>query len=1082
MYFKKLELAGFKSFGEKTVLHFEPGITAVVGPNGCGKSNIFDSIRWCLGEQSIKSLRGSKMEDVIFNGTETTPAQNMAEVSLTISNEAKILPIDYEEVTITRRLFRTGESEYLINNNLMRLKDINELLMGTGIGAESYSLVEQGKIDLVISSRPEDRRLVFDEATGVSKYKAKKREANNKLEDTDNNLLRVNDIIVEVKRQIGSIERQASKARRYKEIFEQLKTAELKFSTYELKKTSSELTMLAEMIKNSHEEENLLNKQLEELDAKLISHQKELQELDSSLTALREDIRQQENTKEQKHQHIRLNLERINDLKKHADSLNAQKEQLTQKISSHENNVSELTDQFLSLHQVYAQKEAVYKKRETAFETLNQTIDTLLTENKKNRENIFNVSLKETQINNELGETTTSLHTLLARQKRLETEKIKTNQEHEEFVRQLQALAADVNHKKETLRAITASLDSLRKEKVQREQTLKSREEFLRGLENEKLSLNSQAQFLKELKLKYDQMPEASRGILEIPAIPKENISGIIAHAKSVQFDENTRTYRVECELKFISFDLGLLESRIQELGRQIEETILGMSEQEKDLMELLGRMQTTEDHFQEQKGQLLNMEAVLSNLTSNDRKLTDELSLMGIELDEVLADLHKSKDAQMRLKNELSACKAENANLEARISENIQNINSHTSTKEKMLVELTELKTELTNQKGTEEALEAKLNFFKKALEDDQATLYQNDQDVQESCQKIEQLSAENTSLEEQINASTEIAQSKTKELDHLSATRTESLNGLDFVQKQIIDVEEKSDSLKEDVHRTQMQEQELNFKRINIKNRIVQAYSIDLDQTPVPEADIQGLAVEDLNQQITTLKDKVESFGTVNLVAIEELEELKNRFDFLTQQQNDLLQAKDSLQKAIQKINRTTRKMFLETFALVADEFKNHFKLLFGGGDARLFLIDEEDVLESGIEIICRPPGKKLQNISLLSGGEKALSAIALIFAIFKTKPSPFCVLDEIDAALDESNIGRFSRMLGDFAKTSQFIVITHNKKTITMSHMMYGITMEQSGISKIVSVKLQENNISSRTKSVQPSTDKELTSEPA
>ncbi|MGE5279968.1 MAG: chromosome segregation SMC family protein, partial [Deltaproteobacteria bacterium] len=305
MYFKKLEIVGFKSFAERTVLHFEPGITAVVGPNGCGKSNIFDSIRWCLGEQSIKSLRGAKSEDVIFNGTETAEAGSMAEVSLTLSNEAKILPIDYDEVTISRRIFRSGESEYLINNNTVRLRDINDLLMGTGIGAESYSLVEQGKIDLVISSKPEDRRLVFDEATGVSKYKVKKKEAMRRLEETDNNLLRVNDIIAEVRRQINSIERQASKARRYKEVFDKLKDLELKLASIELRTAGAERTMVLEMLKQAQTEEAAAQAQLQSLDEQVIAQKNRLQELDGQLNDLKEEMATLENTSIRNEQHIR---------------------------------------------------------------------------------------------------------------------------------------------------------------------------------------------------------------------------------------------------------------------------------------------------------------------------------------------------------------------------------------------------------------------------------------------------------------------------------------------------------------------------------------------------------------------------------------------------------------------------------------------------------------------------------------------------------------------------------------------------------------------------------------------------------
>ncbi len=1060
MYFKKLEITGFKSFVDKTTFHFEPGITAIVGPNGCGKSNIFDSVRWCLGEQSIKSLRGARMEDVIFNGTETVPAQSAAEVSLTLSNEAKILAIDYEEVTITRRLFRSGESEYLINNNPVRLKDINDLLMGTGIGAESYSLVEQGKIDLVISSKPEDRRLVFDEATGVSKYKAKKKEALKKLEEMDNNLLRVNDIITEVKRQIGSIERQASKTRRYKEIFEKLKTTELKYSSLELKALKTELAVMTQMSKKSFEEEQQLNKQLQDLDSKLMLQQKQLQELDAKLSALKDETSNFENINILDHQHINLNQERIIDLNKHAEILTSQKEELKLKIAGHEKNIAELSEQLLSFHQIFSKKEQGLKEREKTLETLVRDIDEAQNEIKTLKTRIFDLKVSETQINNQLNENASTMHTSLARQKRLEVEKIKTEEESSDVLKNLETVKGEIASEKDKISNITKRLDTVREEKGTQENSLKSLEETLRKLENEKLSFQSQIEFLKELKLKYDDMPGAKNGILEIQEVPAEKISGIIAHAREVEFFKDTKTYRIRCELKFISFDLEGLDAKSKEISSEIENLIRQMSEKEKKLMDILKEIQTVEDEHQQERLVLTNKEAIFLNLSDNARKIQDEVSMITLELSEVNETLTASKEKESHLKNELASIQSQNTATEERINENLNRINQNSSSREKTLVEIAQLKTELSNQKAKEETLQGNLNFFQNARESDSRTVNLNDREIQGSLEKIQELNDEAASLELQIRAREEEIKSKTKEHSKLNSVRTEEVNGLDFTQKQIIDLEEKTDKIKEDNHHTQMQEQELNFKYAAIKNRILQSYNVNLDEMPLADEATEAINMEELQQEIAALKEKVESFGTVNLVAIEELEELKNRHDFLTQQQNDLLLAKDSLQKAITKINRTTRKMFLETFQIVAEEFKNYFKLLFGGGEARLFLIDEEDVLESGIEIICRPPGKKLQNITLLSGGEKALSAIALIFAIFKTKPSPFCVLDEIDAALDESNIDRFSRVLLDFSKTSQFIVITHNKKTIVRANVMYGITMENSGISKIVSVKLHEN----------------------
>lgn len=1060
MYFKKLEISGFKSFAEKTVLHFEPGITAIVGPNGCGKSNIFDSMRWCLGEQSIKSLRGSKSEDVIFNGTETTPAKNMAEVSLTISNEAKILPIDYDEVTITRRLFRSGESEYCINNNPVRLKDINEMLMGTGIGAESYSLVEQGKIDLVISSKPEDRRLVFDEATGVSKYKAKKKEAAKKLEETDNNLLRINDIIVEVKRQIGSIERQASKARRYKEIFDRLKEMELKLSSFELKNLKAELSMLTEMARSSQLEEVGLNTQLQALDNRLISQQRELQELDNKLSELKGEISEHENIVIRNRQHINLDQDRLIDLGKHIDILTNQKNQLKLKIDSHQKNISELSGQLASHHDVFSRKETDCRSKEEGLQGLVATIEACQNENKDAKQKIFDLNFEETRTSNLLNESASNIHTYIARQRRLQTEKIKTEEENSELLSTLQQVDTEISTERQRIQDVTNRCDAVRSKKAALEDTLKQMEGDLRHLENEKLGLKSQAEFLKELRLKYDSMPEAKYGVFEIQQIPEGKITGIIAHAREVVYQETTKTYRVTCELKFISFDLDLLEARINDMAGQIEQMIRTMQEKEHELMAVVNELKIAEEELQQEKFNLTNKEAVQTNLCDNARKIQDELSVIRLELDEVNENLTKTQAAEKTQKEALEATKNQIVLLESLINDNHNKVNAAISSRENILVEIAQLKTELANQQAQQDALQSNLNFFQEGLAQDTNTWNLSQQEIATCEQKTQELTAEIAALESEIQAQEAQTEAKTKEHRSLSQVRIEEVNSLDFVQKQIIDVEEKIDKVKEDNHRYQMQEQELNFKHANIKTRILQTFNVDLDETPVTLDETQPLDVASLTADITALREKVEGFGTVNLVAIEELEELKNRFDFLTQQQSDLLMAKDSLQKAILKINRNTRKMFLETFQMVAEEFKNYFRLLFGGGEARLFLLDEEDVLESGIEIICRPPGKKLQNITLLSGGEKSLSAIALIFAIFKTKPSPFCVLDEIDAALDESNIDRFSRMLGDFAKTSQFITITHNKKTISRAHVMYGITMEHSGISKIVSVKLHEN----------------------
>jgi len=585
MYFKKLDIAGFKSFAERTVLQFEPGITAIVGPNGCGKSNIFDSIRWCLGEQSLKALRGSKSEDVIFNGTETVEASNMAEVALTLSNEAKILPIEYDEVTITRRLFRSGESEYLINNNPVRLRDITDLLMGTGIGAESYSLVEQGKIDLVISSRPEDRRLVFDEATGVSKYKAKKKEAMRKLEETDNNLLRVNDIIAEVRRQINSIERQASKARRYKEVYERLKGADLKVASLELKNAADEQTVVRQMLKKAQEEETAWQKELEELDARAIAQKNKIQELEGRLAELKDETTARENTNIRNDQHIRLNQDRVFDLKRRIEAVEAQRQPLKARMEAHEKNIADLTAQIDAHRASYAGQEENLKVREEELAATSTMIEASLKENKELKARLFDLNLQETRSRNALTEATASLHTLRARQRRLETEQIKTEEENRELSRQLQGLLAEISERKGVIASRQESLQAKEKEKTAREQALKELETSLRELEKEKLGLQSQIEFLKELRLKYDGMPDAEEAVITVKKRPATDISGIIAHAREVTFEESAQAWRIRCDLKFISFDWETLEARIAEIGRGIEQGVRQIQERERELL-----------------------------------------------------------------------------------------------------------------------------------------------------------------------------------------------------------------------------------------------------------------------------------------------------------------------------------------------------------------------------------------------------------------------------------------------------------------------------------------------------------------
>ena len=1056
MYFKKLELLGFKSFAEKTTLHFEPGITAVVGPNGCGKSNVFDSIRWVLGEQSVKSMRGSKMEDVIFNGTESIPALGYAEVSLTFSNETRALPIEYDEVTITRRLYRSGESEYLLNKIQVRLKDITELILGTGIGAESYSLVEQGKIDLILSSRPEDRRIVFDEAAGISKYKSQKRETLRKLEDTDANLLRINDIITEVKRQINSLERQAAKARRYKEVFERLKDIEGAMAAYQLNKHQAQISGLNSQLNHFLEQEKQDTQTLSELNQELNKSREELNNLESALESLRVQANNTDNAISINSQQQGFNQERITGLKARITAINGQKAEGQEKIIRDEEKIRGFKAALSGLLQELEGKKAQETKADTELEEISSSISNSQANLKQAKSKVLEHAAQEAAIHNQLQKSSAEFNQAIARKKRLDIEKIKAGEELIAISQNLKSAqeAEDASQQKflqqkEACQGLNQELNS----SIQEKEGLSLR---LQNLENEKAALESQKEFLSTLKLRYENITESSPAVVYLDSLSNDKISGIILKIEAIERTPDAK-YKATGLAKPISLDPQEIINKIEKLKSELEQIKSEIDNKTSLINSLNERLSASEGALREAELEYNTHKNKRENISQHSDKLKEEFEIIALDAQEVNSQL-ESLSAEEKLLNEnlLKVKEASKANQQA-IERAGEEISQRNSLRETILLNLTQLRTEIS---GFQEKISS-CQETQKILEDawlkDKSILESLSQEEDSSHRRIQELQASSSGLEAEIEnlkkqkaALEEQLSGKTSLLGQIKVSFSDRGNDISK-RKDILDAN------KAKIYEIQMQLQQVSFLESGILERMQQVYKIGKEE-------IQSRFKEDFNtdetsREIELLKTKLESYGQVNLVAIEEFDELRQRFDFLTNQQSDLIKSKESLHEAILKINRTTRKMFLETFEKLVVEFKNYFRLLFGGGDAQLFLQDEQDVLESGIEIVCRPPGKKLQNVLLLSGGEKAMSAIALLFAIFKVKPSPFCVLDEIDAALDEANVDRFSRMLVDFTNQSQFIVITHNKKTIANANIMYGITMEKAGISKIVSVKLAQ-----------------------
>ncbi|MCM8800982.1 MAG: AAA family ATPase [Candidatus Omnitrophica bacterium] len=1056
MYFKKLELIGFKSFLEKTIFHFDPGITAIVGPNGCGKSNIFDAIRWVLGEQSIKSLRGSEMQDVIFNGTDSKEPLSMAEVSITFDNKSKFFPIEHDELVITRRIFRSGESQYILNKAEVRLKDILDLLMGTGIGAESYSLVAQGKIDLILSSKPEDRRLVFDEASGITRYKAQKKEAMRKLEETEQNLLRVNDIINEVRRQINSLQRQADKARKYKEIFEELKDKEIKLALLNKKILEENKKELLNQLKELESEETRLSEIILKEESSFNNRQEELKELEEKIMELKNQMLNLSNSIVRNKEHIDFNREKIKELDDQQCYLEQQINQLKDRLILDEEKLNSAQKEYQAIQGNIQEKTGILQDKEAELKNLNLSIKETEELISKTKKEILDFVSRITSIKNEITDLLSKEKILLARKRRLEIEKEKTTQERLVIEEELNKLNQELMILENDFKDLNEKISTLKTQKESESKYLDEINLKIQECEKQISALISQRDFLKRLKSEYEGIEEALNAVVYLDRCP-EDLTGLVIKIKESEgIKKEEAGFRLIGEAKPVDLDTERIEERLNRLQEELSCLKTNQQTKQAHLKQIDIDINRIEDSLHNQEMNLVNKKTSYQVLLEDFNKIKQEEDLIDLELAEVDFELKTLNEKKDNLLLNLNSLEEKERQAEQLINQKQESINLNIRLKEELLIIITQTKTELDALQKRIDSDWVTLKIFQDTISQQQENLKNLEEQVQDNNIKRSSLVKEIKEWEEKINQEKEelqkidnLLKEKQKNYQVLWDGSADVIKGMEIRRKHL-------DDLRNRIHQLKMQYKEIDFKSQSIKDRILQAYNIELDTVlDYPE----GLYESDLSKDIQVLKQKLDSLGTVNLVAIEEYDELKKRYDFLNQQQNDLVSAKKSLQDVINKINRTTRKMFLETFEQIKVEFRNYFRLLFNGGDVQLFLIDEEDPLESGIEIICRPPGKKLQNVLLLSGGEKALSAIALLFAIFKVKPSPFCVLDEIDAALDEANIDRFGRILQEFAKTSQFIVITHNKRTIANADVMYGITMEESGVSKVVSVKFAQ-----------------------
>ncbi len=1235
MYLHSLELFGFKSFAPKTVLQFHRGVTCVVGPNGCGKSNVLDAIRWVLGEQSAKALRGGEMADVIFSGTDSRSALGMAEVSMNFAECEQQLGVDWSEVTITRRVFRDGSSEYLLNKTPCRLKDIHSLFMDTGIGRSAYSIMEQGKIDQILSSRPEDRRAIFEEAAGITRFKSQKKEALRKLEATEANLIRLDDIIKEVKRQIGSLQRQAGKARRYQTLLSELKVFETHSAQRQWENYDRQRVEGSEELGSFQSRQSQLELEIEEGESSLSVQRSALTEMEEKLEVsrravgdLRTRISNHENriifnrekvaefegliaryqgeaisgrerlqVAEAAMRDADIELEQITELLavelRHMEEKQAAAASLSGQRGDSESAMHRVGHEVQRLeHRVSAvrgQLSAVAQQREGAearLGILQAELDQLgeaatraesgLNEARnrvlETEESLSRRALELTEVEGNLrlstmgmataeGEIRQLERTLSEKASRLDvlkglveagegfsagTQTVLKGLDNPEFFKPAidGALAQFIRVEPEYVAAVEAAFGAHLQAVVMRDAS--KAEHILKTLRANKwgravLALRDVAQSLEHNAAVENQrermLPEGALGWLIEKIQVQPEVQGVVekllsfavlvpdletalrfgprrgwswvtlngdvltgdgmlyggldsGEASASMLERRNAIQSLEGDVSDLAVQIRMKQS----VRDQIQAQFTALQAQQEEAREA---RQTAQLSLSTLKGEIAQLDRELSDTRRKQEGMGGEqaaaqarfhealarVEVFEAEVFELLSQIDQQQAQRTELQAQLEVCRAQEAEvvselneLRVRVATERQRHSSLHHQRQPMEARLAELRDNLDQRERDIQDYEGRIATTLSETEEIESNLGGLRGRVDESESEVSKLLAERSSMASQVEEEANELRTRRSALSGIHEQRSK-------LEVRVSQVSMKADALEEHIRR-RYQIELREFQKDSYSLKVAYRDAIKRQRsgggfTPSTEAEepVPVASAEDQSEDsgseslgvgafeldwlrievmVREIDQRLESMGPVNLEAIQEFEELEQRFAFLEKQQNDLNQSKEELLQVIAKINATTTQLFAETFAKVKVNFREMFTELFGGGRADLVLSDEKDPLESGIEIIAKPPGKQLQSITLLSGGEKTMTAVSLLFAIYMVKPSPFCVLDEMDAPLDESNINRFIKILDRFVGQSQFVVISHNKKTIARADALYGVTMEEHGVSRLVGVK--------------------------
>lgn len=1185
MYLKRLELQGFKSFADKTVLEFKPGITAVIGPNGSGKSNISDSIRWVLGEQSMKSLRGAKSEDIIFAGTQNRKSLGFAEASIVIDNTDGELPVEYAEVIVTRKIYRSGETGYFINKTPCRLKDILELFMDTGIGKDGYSIIGQGKIDEILSNKSEDRRHIFEEAAGIVKYRARKSESEKKLEQTKLNLLRINDILSEIETGLDPLRIQSEKAKRFLELHESLKDIEVGLFIHNIETYKEKLEQVVEDLKvlenqKSDEEEKLnniqnkkgtLKKQIDELIEEIEKCQNigfestnQIEKINSEIGISNEKILHNKENNERLLSEIEDSKQKIKDLqeekdtkKQKKDSLFSNKEKFEKELEEKEAELSKLTKGLSTKElEIEAKKQVIEKNTDLKYEK-NIEISSLDAnfENIEKRQKSIKTEIQETV--SELDRTRTQKQDMSKEFQKIESEKnsatkeleensnkkekienkikefneqidkmsyelrmkdsrqkflIETEKEKEGYAKAVKLLLTDCDKNADLnkgVHGIIANLISVdKKYETAIEMTLggmlqnivTDNEEVAKKLVNHLRANNmGRASFLPITSIKgskIDKIKGKFPGVIGVAAdlvkfdkkytqivynllgrtVIVDNMDTGIALAK-----ENKYGFRI------VTIQGDIINASGAITGGSVAQKTVNILGRGREIENLAKEIEVLQNKISETKRSKQDYEESISEFVEESKELDEKIQQINIVYATEKQKMLSVEEQILRLENTLSKLRNENEKIEnqkADIKNQKQNIQNSVEDLEKEINELSIVIKEFAEANSENQKYIDDLNFDITNLKISVSSFDESGSSIDEIIERIdkdienynnaitvkndqiEDLKREDIELKEKIeslkNQIIEIKNSvstSTEKIEQLKLDRANKNEALNKIEKDITDQFNLLEDLKENLVKIDVKKTKLEQDIDLVVNNLWEEYEL----TPNNATDYKKVEnVQTTQKEVNDIRSEIKDLGSINVDSIEEYKKTKERYDFMCEQRLDLENTISKLRKMISEITDTMKKQFVEKFKLINKNFNEVFVELFGGGKAELILEDEDNVLECGIDIKAQPTGKKLQNMMLLSGGEKAFTAIALLFAILKINPAPFCILDEIEAALDDVNVYRYAEYLKKFCSDTQFLVITHRKGTMEAADTVYGVTMEENGISKLLSMKLAQSKV--------------------